>query len=212
MKATPLQQKISEITDNRAVSPVVGAILVVGLVVIAAITISVFGGFLLDSPTPQSDSNFAPNVEIVDNNGDIDIEYSVFYTEGPDFDSSNTVQLHLEGETANGDRIPPIILYQDGSTTANTSAEDLDSITEGSMVLTPEAANDSSVSAETSLDVVWTTEDGNEEITIVIDQVVFPAIGEIVEGQDISTGDGGTGESEVEFGSDDENDGDPANS
>lgn len=159
--------KLNPIDDDRGVSPAVGVIFVIGFVVLVGMGLFLFGqGLITSSDDPREDANFELDIHNVSS-------WDMFYENGDDFNSDNTDRLYLIGETADGEDIGEVILY-DGADVVE-SDEPQGVLDVGTIVLSSDRAqeNDPEIGPGTSLRVVWEPAD-RDDMQIIIDEMVIP--------------------------------------
>lgn len=162
--------------DDRAMSPVVGIILILGIVLVVILGLVVFGDTIISGDEdPRVDARFTVTAENISH---IQLQYSA----GADFDSDNTERLYVIGESPESDFAPgndgEIDLYKDGGVVEH---DGMATLSAGTIVIDADRANDTNIEPGTSMQIVWVPDDEQDQ-ALIIDEVVVPDASTIFEG------------------------------
>lgn len=177
-------------SDSRAVSPVVGVVILLGFVVFVGVGLFIFAQSIIVADDPRVDADF----ELVFSSNE---SFDLVYEQGTVFSSDNTHELYVIGENSNGDQIQQVMVYQDGD--VQTISERTPELTEGMTALTQDDiivpdSEDNTLGSGSSLQVVWEPK-SDPGTQIVVDEIIVPDESSIE--QQVS--EGGTLEGNIEI-------------
>lgn len=155
-----------EVVDSRAVSPVVGYVLLIGFILFAATGLFIAAQAFFGADDPRIDANF----ELEYNESNLNV--SVVYDTGDEFDTSNTERLWIEANVIeNGNRtIKEITLYNESGVQYGVPSENNVTLREGMVALNEEKAYKSNIRAGTQMEVLWRPTGEDDDFELVIDE------------------------------------------
>lgn len=160
----------SFINSNTAVSPIVGYILLIGFVLLAATSLFIVGQGFLDSGAdePRIDANF--EIEFNESN----LNLSIVYDTGDTFDTSNTERLWVNANVIEGNtRVTKnITIYNESGVQFGDPNQDPTILIEGDTALNEQKAFKENISAGTPMRIFWKPADTDGEFILIIDEFV----------------------------------------
>jgi FlaG/FlaF family flagellin (archaellin) len=164
-------------SSPRAVSPVIGYVLIVSIVLAGIFIIFIGGGAIADSLSqPRSAAVFEPEIESSD-------EVGIEYVSGDEFSPENTERIRVVNTENETDEV----VFSGNAT-----------LSEGEFLVAP-SENVSGVKLNTTLEIIWEDTEGGDRI---IDKVYIPGEKELGPSVQSGSGDGSGG-----FSPDDDGDG-----
>lgn len=155
----------STVDTDRGLTPVVGAIIIMGLVLVLGIGLLYFGGNILTGEEdPRVNAHFTVNATNASH-------IEVTYTQGKPFTAQDTTRLYVVGTNSSGDKISPVSLYN-GSAVNETGGAKL---RPGTTVISAVRVNDTAIDPGSSLQVVWVPEE-RPQTKLVLDELSIPDV------------------------------------
>ena len=166
---------------ERAVSPVVGVALIIGIVVLGGIALQVLGfGIISDTEDPQIESQYSAEITSVGNQ----INATIFYTDGDEINNQNTHKIdilitsHPNPAVSSGTRIT---VYNESGQLKPAANR---SFGPGTIVLEGDDP-DNILDPGTTFQVMWTPE-SDHDLELTVDEIAIPPEEEIADGTVIS--------------------------
>lgn len=161
--------KFNNLKIDRGVSPVIGIVILLGFIVFIGVGLFLFTQSVLVTEEPRVDTDF--ELQYVTNES-----FDLVYVNGDDFDSSNTHELYLMGETPDGESIEKTMIYEENNVT--NSPRGGGTLSEGMIALTNDDINyqseNESIPSGSFLQIIWEPVNQENE-QFVVDEVVIPS-------------------------------------
>jgi FlaG/FlaF family flagellin (archaellin) len=150
--------------DARAVSPVVGFVLILGMVAGVSLGVFIFGQSLIDDASNQRvDSRFTFDAEN-------QTHINIVSAGGESFSSSDTDRLYVMGTNSTGQPFQLELYNQSQSVETGNATLAADSV-----VINSDRANANGIDPGSSMQFVWVPEGQTGKSEVIIDELVIPS-------------------------------------